>query len=42
MNARHTDVAFHYIKNADAILFVTYYNHAFSQADRRFLTQLGG
>jgi GTPase Era involved in 16S rRNA processing len=41
VNARHTDVAFHYIKNADAILFVTYYNHAFSQADRRFLTQLG-
>jgi len=41
VNARHTDVAFHYIRNADAILFVTYYNHAFSQADRRFLTQLG-
>lgn len=41
VNARHTDVAFHFIKNADAVLFVTYYNHAFSQADRRFLTQLG-
>ncbi|WP_156158052.1 dynamin family protein [Gordoniibacillus kamchatkensis] len=41
INARHTGVAFDYIKNADAILFVTYYNHAFSQADREFLLQLG-
>ncbi|TCS94675.1 dynamin family protein [Hazenella coriacea] len=41
MHARHTDVAFQYIKNADAILFVTYYNHAFSRADREFLIQLG-
>ncbi|MGE5672300.1 MAG: dynamin family protein [Mycobacterium leprae] len=41
LNARHTDVAFDYIKNADAILFATYYNHAFARADREFLTQLG-
>lgn len=41
INARHTGVAFDYIKNSDAILFVTYYNHAFSQADREFLIQLG-
>lgn len=41
INARHTDVAFDYIKNADAILFVTYYQHAFSKADREFLIQLG-
>ncbi|WP_207952212.1 dynamin family protein, partial [Paenibacillus turpanensis] len=41
VNARHTGVAFTYIKNADAVLFVTYYNHAFSQADRQFLEQLG-
>jgi predicted GTPase len=41
VNARHTQVSFEYIKNADIILFVTYYNHAFSQADRDFLTQLG-
>ncbi|WP_409270419.1 dynamin family protein [Neobacillus sp. SCS-31] len=41
INARHTGVAFDYIKNADAILFVTYYNHAFSRADREFLIQLG-
>ncbi|MDF2926057.1 MAG: dynamin [Paenibacillaceae bacterium] len=41
INARHTGVAFGYIKNADAVLFITYYNHAFSQADREFLMQLG-
>jgi small GTP-binding protein len=41
INARHTGVAFNYMKSADAILFVTYYNHAFSQADREFLLQLG-
>lgn len=41
INARHTKVAFEYIKNADAVLFVTYYNHAFSSADREFLIQLG-
>ncbi|MDP4083504.1 MAG: dynamin family protein [Bacillota bacterium] len=41
INARHTGVAFDYIKNSDAILFVTYYNHAFSKADREFIIQLG-
>ncbi|HBI04427.1 MAG TPA: dynamin family protein, partial [Paenibacillaceae bacterium] len=41
INARHTGVAFEYIKNSDAVLFVTYYNHAFSHADREFLIQLG-
>jgi predicted GTPase len=41
INARHTGVAFEYIKNADAIFYVTYYNHAFSKADREFLIQLG-
>lgn len=41
IHARHTDVAFQYIKQADALFFVTYYNHAFSQADREFLIQLG-
>lgn len=41
IHARHTEVAFRYIKDADAILFVTYYNHAFSRADRAFLNQLG-
>ena len=41
INARHTGVAFQYMKAADAILYVTYYNHAFSKADREFLIQLG-
>ena len=41
VNARHTNVAFDYIKHADAILYVTYYNHALSRADRDFLMQLG-
>src|SRR5699024_1445106 len=40
-NARHTNVSFDYIKYADAILYVTYYNHAISSADRDFLAQLG-
>ncbi|MER2010089.1 MAG: hypothetical protein ABS939_21860, partial [Psychrobacillus sp.] len=38
---RHTGVAFDYIRNADAVLFVTYFNHAFAKADREFLIQLG-
>src|SRR5699024_8768879 len=41
MNARHTNVAFNYVKQADAILYLTYYNHALSRADKDFLTQLG-
>lgn len=41
VNARHTNVAFDYIKQADAILYVTYYNHAITSADRDFLIQLG-
>ncbi|OYD09454.1 dynamin family protein [Paludifilum halophilum] len=41
IHARHTEVAFQYMKKADAVLFVTYYNHAFSRADREFLIQLG-
>src|SRR5699024_1169547 len=41
VNARHTNVSFDYIKEADAILYVTYYNHAVTSADRDFLMQLG-
>lgn len=41
INARHTGVAFDYIRNADAVLFITYFNHAFAKADREFLIQLG-
>src|SRR5699024_12301638 len=37
----HTNVAFDYIKEADAILYVTYYNHAITKGDRDFLIQLG-
>lgn len=41
VNARHTNVSFDYIKQADAIIYVTYYNHAITSADRDFLMQLG-
>lgn len=41
VNARHTNVAFDYIKDADAILYVTYYNHAITKADKDFVMQLG-
>lgn len=41
INARHTDMSFNFIRQSDVILFVTYYNHAFSRADREFLIQLG-
>lgn len=41
LNARHTETSYKYIKNADAVVFVTYYQHAFSRADETFLRQLG-
>lgn len=41
-NRRHTDVSFHYMRRADAIVFVIYYTHAFSRADKDFLLQLAG
>lgn len=41
IHARHTGVSFEYIKQADAVLYVTYYNHAFSKADQAFVMQLG-
>ena len=41
INARHTNLSFNYIRQSDVVLFVTYYNHAFSRADREFLIQLG-
>ena len=40
IHRRHTDVAFDYMRHADAILFVLYYTHAFARADEAFLTQL--
>ncbi|RCW63774.1 dynamin family protein [Saliterribacillus persicus] len=41
INARHTNLTFSYMKNSDAILFLTYYNHPFSKADELLLQQLG-
>ncbi|WP_435925391.1 dynamin family protein [Paenibacillus sp. DYY-L-2] len=41
IHARHTGVTFQYMKNSDALIYVTYYNHAFSRADRQFLAHLG-
>lgn len=41
INARHTNMSFNYIRQSDVVLFITYYNHAFSRADREFLIQLG-
>ncbi|GGK12554.1 GTPase [Caldalkalibacillus thermarum] len=38
---RHTDVTFNFLKQADVIVYLTYYNHAFSRVDRHFLDQLG-
>lgn len=42
VHRRHTDVAFRYMSRADAIIFVLYYTHAFSRADKDFLLQLAG
>ncbi|RPF55832.1 dynamin family protein [Aquisalibacillus elongatus] len=41
IHARHTNTSLHYVNSSDAIIYVTYYNHAFSRADREFLLQLG-
>lgn len=37
---RHADISFQEMKRADAILFLSYYNHAFSRGDKAFLEQL--
>ncbi|WAH44699.1 dynamin family protein [Alicyclobacillus fastidiosus] len=42
IHRRHTDVAFRYMRHADAVIFVMYYTHAFTQGDRDFLLQLAG
>lgn len=41
IHARHTHTSFQYIKDCDAMIYVTYYNHPFSRADQEFLIQLG-
>lgn len=40
LHARHADVSFRYMRDADAMLYVTYYNHAFSASDRDMLRLL--
>lgn len=42
IHQRHTQLAFDYVRQADAVLFVLYYTHAFSRADKDFLLQLAG
>lgn len=41
VNTRHTSVAFDLLRTSDAILYVTYYSHAFARADEEFLRQIG-
>jgi len=41
INTRHSELSFEYMKAADSILYLSYYNHAFAKADRSFLLQLG-
>ncbi|MGL4521101.1 MAG: dynamin family protein [Bacilli bacterium] len=41
MNVRHTQLSFDYMKKADVLFYVTYYNHAFNATDRHVLTTLG-
>lgn len=41
IHKRHTEVSFSYMKEADMILYVTYYQHVFSKNDKEFLYQLG-
>ncbi|MFD2704596.1 dynamin family protein [Salibacterium lacus] len=38
---RHAETAFRELKEADTLLYVSYYNHAFSKADQEFLKQIG-
>ncbi|MFZ4452318.1 dynamin family protein [Salibacterium aidingense] len=40
IHGRHTNVAFEQLRKSDAVLYVTYYNHAFSKADHVFLQQM--
>ncbi|RSL33426.1 GTP-binding protein [Salibacterium salarium] len=40
IHGRHTNVAFDHLRQSDAVIYVTYYNHAFSKADQVFLRQM--
>ncbi|SFP42893.1 dynamin family protein [Salibacterium halotolerans] len=42
IHGRHTNVAFEQMTQSSAVLYVTYYNHAFSKADQVFLQQMAG
>ncbi|MGY4690070.1 dynamin family protein [Salibacterium sp. K-3] len=42
VHGRHTNVAFQQLIHSHAVLYVTYYNHAFSKADHLFLQQMAG
>lgn len=41
VHSRHTRLSFQFIKDSDAIIYVSYYNHSFAKADASFLYQLG-
>lgn len=41
INKRHSEVAFSFMKEADVIMYVSYYHHSFSKSDKEFLYQLG-
>ncbi|MBP0724159.1 dynamin family protein [Bacillus sp. RG28] len=41
IHSRHTEVAFSYLKNADLIIYVSHYQHAFTRQDESFLIQIG-
>nr|WP_281381371.1 dynamin family protein [Geomicrobium halophilum] len=40
VNERHTRLAIEQIKEADAFFYLTYYHHAFSQADQSFIDKI--
>lgn len=42
VHRRHTGVAFAYMQRADAVMYVLYYTHAFTRADKDFLQQWAG
>lgn len=41
IHLRHTETAFQFLTESDAVFYVMYYNHSFSRFDRDFLMQIG-
>lgn len=41
IHKRHTEISFSFMKDADIILYVSYFNHTISRSGREFLYQLG-